>query len=207
MLRAWLLRRLDTVKRLLRDHAPGLTRMLRPAWSVVERRLRLTNYWGRRQQFQYYKEVERLARVYAPTGGSVLDVGAADTELLRRLDWFQRRVALDRRPHHPSPNVERVVADFMDYRPPKGFDLVLCLQVLEHLEDPEVFARKLLATGRRVIISVPYRWPAGLSPSHVQDPVDETMLNRWAGQTPVETHVVRDEQERLVAVFQGAAAE
>jgi SAM-dependent methyltransferase len=207
MLRAWLLPKLDTAKRLLSKHAPGVARRLRPAWWVLDRRLRLTNYWGQRQHFQYYKEVERLARMYAPTGGSVLDVGAADTELLHRLNWFAHRVALDRRPPCPSPNVERVVSDFMDYRPSTRFDLVLCLQVLEHLEDPEAFARKLLATGRRVIISVPYRWPAGLSPNHVHDPVDEAMLNRWAGRTPVETHVVRDERERLVAVFQGMAAE
>ena len=203
MIRVWLIPKLDKARRLLKSHAPGVARILRPAWSMLDRRFRLTTYWARRQHLQYYQEVERLARVYAPAGGSVLDVGAADTELLRRLNWFTHRVALDRRPPRPSRNVERVVADFMDYRPPKRFDLVLCLQVLEHLEEPEAFARKLLESGRRVIISVPYRWPVGLSPSHVQDPVDEAMLNRWAGQIPVETHVVRDDHERLVAVFQG----
>jgi 2-polyprenyl-3-methyl-5-hydroxy-6-metoxy-1,4-benzoquinol methylase len=193
--------------RWLNRRAPRVARVLRPAWWALDSRLRLSNYWGRRRHRQYYREVERLARAYAPAGGSVLDVGAADTELLHRLDCFARRVALDRRPPRPHPNIERVAADFMDYRPPKRFDVVLCLQVLEHLTAPEAFARKLLATGTRIIISVPYRWPAGRTPGHVQDPVDETMLARWAGQPPVETHIVRNGVERLIAVFRGTGAE
>ena len=84
---------------------------------------------------------------------------------------------------------------------------MLCLQVLEHLEDPETFARKLFESGRSVIVSVPYRWPAGLRPGHVQDPVDEAKLIGWTGRTPVETCVVRNGRDRLIAVFHGAAAE
>jgi 2-polyprenyl-3-methyl-5-hydroxy-6-metoxy-1,4-benzoquinol methylase len=77
--------------------------------------------------------------------------------------------------------IERVSADFLAYRPPLRFDLVLCLQVLEHLQDPETFARKLLDSGRIVIMSVPYQWPAGRNPRHLQDPVSEAKLIGWAG--------------------------
>jgi hypothetical protein len=205
MFRKWLSRRLQAAARLVSQRAPRVARRLRPAWWALDTRLGLTNYWGQRKHFEYYAEVARLARAHVPAGGSALDVGAADTELLRRLDWFARRVALDRRPPRPSPHVERVVGDFMDYRPPKPFDLVLCLQVLEHLEDPETFARKLLATGRRVIVSVPYRWPAGLSRGHVQDPVDEAKVIRWTGRAPVDTSIVRNGRDRLIAVFEGVA--
>jgi hypothetical protein len=180
-----------------------VARLLRPAWWALDRRLGLTIYWGQRRHFQYYTEVARLARAYVPAGGSALDVGAADTDLLQRLDWFARRVALDRRPARPHPGVERVVSDFMEYRPPGPFDLVLCLQVLEHLNQPDPFTRKLLLTGRLVIVSVPYLWPAGLYPNHVQDPVDEAKLRSWAGRAPVETSIVRNGRDRLIAVFQG----
>ena len=64
--------------------------------------------------------------------------------------------------------------------------------------------RKLLLTGRLVIISVPYLWPAGLHAAPVQDPVDEAKLVTWAGQAPVETRVVRNGRARLIAVFRGA---
>ena len=203
MLRAWLSPKLRAAARWVNGHAPGVARVLRPAWWALDTRLGLTGYWNERKHFHYYDEVARLARRHAPGGGSVLDVGAADTELLHRLDWFRRRVALDRRPARTHPGVERVVSDFRDYRPSEGFDLVLCLQVLEHLEQPEVFTRKLLLTGRLVIISVPYLWPAALHPTHVQDPVDEAKLVTWAGRAPVETRVVHNGRARLIAVFRG----
>jgi hypothetical protein len=196
-------RSLKRLTRFLNRRAPGVARALRPAWWALDTRLGLTTYWSERKHFQYYAEVVRLARLHVPAGGSVLDVGAADTEVLGQLDWFRRRVALDRRPARPRPGIERVVSDFLDYRPPDPFDLVLCLQVLEHLQDAEAFTRKLLRTGRLVIVSVPYLWPAGLHPNHVQDPVDEAKLCAWAGRSPVETSVVLNGRDRLVAVFRG----
>ena len=134
-------------------------------------------------------------------GPAVLDVGARDTQILLALDWFPRRMALDLQRGLPLPGVEWIVADFLRWEPPIRFDLVLCLQVLEHLEDPSVFFRKLHGAGRVVIVSVPYRWPQGVHPEHVQDPVDEQKLLGWAGQQPLETRIVMDERERLIAVF------
>jgi hypothetical protein len=203
MLRAWLSPKLKVATRWLSRNAPGVARALRPAWWALDTTLGLTGYWVERKHFQYYTEVARLAQRHAPAGGSVLDVGAADTEVLHRLDWFRRRVALDRRPARTHPGIERVVSDFLDYRPPGPFDLVLCLQVLEHLAQPDPFTRKLLLTGRLVIVSVPYLWPAGLSPNHVQDPVDEAKLRSWAGRAPMETSIVRNGRDRLIAVFRG----
>jgi hypothetical protein len=203
MLHAKLSRTLRISANWLNRNAPGVARALRPAWWALDTRLGLTRYWADRKHFQYYAEVARLAQRHAPTGGSVLDVGAADTAVLHRLDWFRRRVALDRRPARAHAGVERVVSDFMDYRPPAPFDLVLCLQVLEHLDQPDPFTRKLLLTGRLVIVSVPYMWPAGLNPNHVQDPVDEAKLQSWAGRAPEETCIVRNGQDRLIAVFRG----
>jgi hypothetical protein len=101
----------------------------------------------------------------------------------------------------PRPGVETVVADFYDYDPDGLFDLVLCLQVLEHLPRPRPFAHKLLRIGRTVIISVPYRWPAHEHGSHLHDPVDEAKLRRWTGAEPVETSIVDDGKQRLVAVY------
>jgi hypothetical protein len=175
--------------------------MARPAWQAVNRRLGLSSYWRSRANLRYYDEVVALARQHAPAGRDVLDVGAGDTEVLDRLTWFARRVALDNRPGRRQRGIERVVADFLEYVPPRRFDLVLCLQVLEHLERPEPFAQKLLETGDTVIVSVPYRWPAGLSPGHVQDPVDEAKLAGWTGRAPVETRLVVNGYTRMIAVY------
>jgi hypothetical protein len=200
-LRAWLSQRLTTAARWLARRHPGVHRMARPAWQAVNRRLGLASYWRSRAHLRYYDEVVNLASRHVPAGRDVLDVGAGDTEVLRRLTWFSRRVALDNRAGPSRRGIERVVGDFLEYAPTRRFDLVLCLQVLEHLEHPGPFARKLLATGETVIISVPYRWPAGLSPGHVQDPVDEAKLQSWTGHTPVEARLVVNDLTRLIAVY------
>ena len=54
-------------------------------------------------------------------------------------------------------------------------------------------------------MSVPYEWPAGRYPGHVQDPVSEAKLVGWMGRVPVETRVVRNGAERLIAVFPSSA--
>jgi Methyltransferase domain len=203
--------RLPGVGGFLDRRAPALARVLRPAWHRVTGR---PSYWARRAGFVYYRVVVELARAYVPppvvtgwhmrrVGRTVLDVGARDTHVLLALDWFPRRVALDLQPGPSLPGIERSVADFRDWTPRIRFDLVLCLEVLEHLDDPAAFFRQLYRAGQHVIVSVPYRWPRGTHPAHVQDPVDEAKLIGWAGQPPLESRIVMDDRERLVAVFKG----
>jgi SAM-dependent methyltransferase len=164
------------------------------------------SYWDRRRHFRYYEEVVKLARLYVPDGELVLDVGSMNTKVVDQLDWFQERVALDVRRVKPRRGVETITADFTVWEPGRIFDLVLCLQVLEHLPDPEPFARKLLRTGKTVIISVPYRWRVDQLGSHLHDPVDEHKLRKWTGLEPVETSIVQDGSERLIAVYEATKA-
>lgn len=163
------------------------------------------SYWQDRRHMRYYNQTLEFAQRYAAGGDSVLDVGSRDCEYIAWFDWFQRKVVLDLKPPPPRPGVETVAGDFLTWQPDTTFDLVLCLQVLEHLADPAPFCRKLLAASRVVIVSVPYRWPKGLCRYHVQDPVDEAKLAGWAGRAALDQAVVRDgARERLVAVFGGA---
>jgi hypothetical protein len=180
---------------------PLVYRVTRPPWRRLTRTLGRPTYWDARRHYRYYREVVRLARRYVPEGGRVLDVGAYESELLRQLVWFDARVALDVRYVMPRRGIDTVVADFREYEPNDLFDLVLCLQVLEHQPEPQAFARKVLRTGRTVIISVPYRWPAGEHGSHIHDPVDEAKLRQWTGTEPVETRIVDDGHQRLIAVY------
>jgi hypothetical protein len=164
-------------------------------------------YWEARRGFAYYDKVVRLARRHAAEGGAALDVGAHETRLLQRLDWFDRRVALDADRVEPGDGVAGIVADFERFEPRERFDLALCLQVLEHLERPGPFARKLLATAPTAIVSVPHRWPPWTTDEHLHDPVDAAKLRRWTGHEPDETSVVEDlGMERLIAVYRGAVS-
>jgi SAM-dependent methyltransferase len=182
---------------------PLVYRVARPPWRFVKRLFFRRSYWEKRRDYNYYQEAIRLARVYASSGRQVIDVGANETEVLRQLDWFERRVALDARYILPQAGIETIVMDFMNYQPESDFDLVLCLQVLEHLREPATFAKKLLETGRTVIISVPYRWPKGEHKEHLQDPVDEAKLELWTQRKPTTTSIIADQKkERLIAVYQ-----
>src|SRR5688572_3541090 len=129
--------------RRLAHSSPLFDRLARPPWRIYRRLFPGDDYWRRRQDFNYYAEVVRLARHHVPLGGSAIDVGAGGTQVLQQLAWFERRVALDRNPIRPQRAVTTVQADFLAYEPQARFDLALCLQVLEHLDDPARFAPKL----------------------------------------------------------------
>ena len=75
-----------------------------------------------------------------------------------------------------------------------------CRQMLEHVADPATFAQKLFSLADVVVISVPYKWPKGMTKGHTHDPVDEVILREWTGREPVESRIV-DRPERLVVVY------
>lgn len=177
-------------------------RMIRPQ-PRPERIGKEVNYWQRRRKMRYYAEVLRLARKYAPTAESVLDVGPNGTPLVCELDWIASKTVIDLA-SQPIPGATCLHGDFLQYWPERPFDLVLCLQVLEHIGPAGEFAQRLLAAGRLVIVSVPYRWPAGSCVHHVQDPVDEDKLRGWMQQPLLEHRIIRDgARDRLIAVLAG----
>lgn len=162
----------------------------------------MERYFEQRRQFQYYQKVIELAKRYCPSAESVIDIGAKDARFVQWLDWIPSKTALDRNPMAEVEGVTNCQVDFCEFHPERKYDLALCLQVLEHLGNPELFAQKLLTIGKTLIVSVPYKWPDGLSKWHCQDPVDEFKLYRWVDRHPVEIAVVKDQGlERLISVY------
>ena len=159
--------------------------------------------WDNRRHYLYYRKVHAYAQTFAPDAQSVLDVGSRDSEYLLDFDWIAHKTALDKEKVYHHPGVESILADFMEHDFDRQFDLVLRLQVLEHLHDPASFAQKLLSLGRVVIISVPYRWPkVSTTTNHVQDPVDEKKVRRWIGKDPVYSCRVKDKSsKRWIGVY------
>ena len=158
-------------------------------------------YWQGRKDLQYYRTVQEFAEKYCPEGSTLLDVGGGVGLGCRYLEWFDQydRTAVELPTKGCTLDGVRVVhADFLQWEPDRQFDLVLCLQVLEHVPDASAFARKLLTCGRVIIISVPYRWPAGACSEHVHDPVDESKLKAWTERKPAESAVV---DSRFVAAY------
>lgn len=75
--------------------------------------------------------------------------------------------------------ISMVEMDFFEYDPEEKFDLVLCNQVIEHVPDPGRFAKKLLATGKVVVASVPYLWGPAAATGHVNHNIDQDTLVQW----------------------------
>jgi SAM-dependent methyltransferase len=165
------------------------------------------NYWARRREMMYYRYVLVLAGQFAREARSLIDVGSHQTSIAEELDWIPERAALDRGAPYASERVRGIQADFLTFEPERRFDFALCLQVLEHVPDAPAFARKLLAVADRVLVSVPYKWPAGTHPEHCQDPVDARKLARWFGREPDHQLVVTEpfgsvrSGRRLIAYF------
>lgn len=161
----------------------------------------MAEYWERRKVSPYYRKAVDFAKQYAPHAKSVLDVGGRDCQYILWCDWIAHKVIVDLQTF-PLDGVNTVQADFMKCEWPRPFDVVLCLQVLEHLQDAPAFARRLLEVGRIVIVSVPDRWPKGQCENHLHDPVDQTKIDGWMGRAPL-TNIVSD--KRIVAVYEGKA--
>lgn len=157
------------------------------------------DYWAKRSHFAYYAEIRSIIESLSP-GDSILDVGGYDTPVVT---WgkFKRRYTVDAVLDPKFPGVRSFVEDFLTWPAPEKTTVAVCAQVLEHLDNGTVdrFARKLLGTARNVIVSVPYCWPAGAEPSHVQDPIDVHKLTKiMGGRRPDRARIVADGKRRRI---------
>lgn len=142
-------------------------------------------YWAGRHDSLYYRAVYQIVAVVADGADSVIDVGSAETDYVTWFDWIGEKVQLNRGFTRKAPEgVRRISTDFFDWTPDRTYDIALCLQVLEHVEDARGFCDRLKATARQLVVSVPYNWPPGRVASHVHDPVDEEKLMGWMGLRP-----------------------
>ena len=124
--------------------------------------------YSREVRFDDLNNVHTFAVLVTPPGSRVLDLGAADGSVARVLAQRGCVVTAVERDAGAvdalaaAPGVTVVHADLErlpeDALPPAAFDVVLLLDVLEHLVDPAaVLGRALdwLAPGGRVVVSVP----------------------------------------------------
>jgi hypothetical protein len=149
------------------------------------------DYWQKRRDANYLQRVAKFVQAVGGDATSILDVGSNRCPYLDWFEWIPRRVSVDLEAPYSSPSVEGITADFLAWQTKEQFDLCLCLQVLEHVPDAGVFSRKLLASARQVIVSVPYLW-SGSCKYHVHDPVDDEKIAAWFGREPDVSIVVTE---------------
>ena len=152
-------------------------------------------YWETRKHQLYYQALFQMAAVVGSNARSVIDVGST-TGFLSWLYWIDERVQLDLGPFPESyDGIEQVQADFMREDVPelkRTYDLCLCSQVIEHIEDPRPFCERLVSIADSLIVSVPYKWREGAVSGHIHDPVDEEKLRSWMRRRPNHSIIVQE---------------
>lgn len=168
--------------------------------GATERR----QYWRARQLALYYQAVFQVVSVVGDEASSILDVGSADTDYINWFDWIPKRTQLNLGFRSDAPaGVERIATDFLTWTPPHKYDVVLCMQVLEHVDEVEAFCAGLKVVARGLVVSVPYKWREGGTKGHIHDPVDEAKLAGWMQLKPNHWLIVPEPfgPKRLIAYY------
>lgn len=160
----------------------------------------MENYYTRRKDYNYYKKVKEI--LDAMKFSSIIDIGSRKSPVIGHLGKNVKKTMLNIEPLEPAEHTKMITADFYTWEPDIKYDVALCLQVLEHLDKPKEFAKKLFQTAKHVIISVPYKWEKGLCKFHVQDPIDEAKMREWTGRDAKESHIIKDgNRERIILLY------
>ena len=164
-------------------------------------------YEEERKEFKYYKKTHDIIEdIQKKTSiNNIVDVGGWKGFFVENTNIKDKTVIDLHKMEDKSDGVTRISTNFLEYNPEKKYDIVTCLQVLEHINDNDVekFAKKLFDISEKyVVISVPYKWKKGICKWHCQDPVDKDKLLKWTSVTPNEEYIITDRgMDRLISVY------
>ena len=156
------------------------------------------SYWKDRQHYPYYAKVREWLEELGPQG-SICDVGAKDTPIAN-YGTFTERWIVDDDTVPPIPGITAIIkADWYKWVPPHRFDVITCLQVLEHVEDPRTFAEKIFQWTHTAIISVPYKWEPDKEGHHKHHHIDVRKFVEMTGRDPIRLEIIGT---RIIGLWQ-----
>ena len=160
----------------------------------------------KRKDYKYYKKAHEIIEQMNknPKVNSIIDVGGWRGEFIKNTNIKGKTIIDLHKIKNESDGITRISDNFLTHSFKKKYNIVTCLQVLEHIDNKNVinFAQKLFSISNKyVIISVPYKWRKEACKWHLQDPVDHAKLFKWTSRTPFETFIVKDTATRLIAVY------
>lgn len=174
-------------------------------------------YWPRRANREYHAKAMEFVRQYIRHSplehhqSTLLDVGGGIQYGCRYLDGLPEfdRTSIELPDSAPArlAGVRLIADDFRTWTPDRRYDVVTCLQVLEHIPDAAAFAQQLFACATQlVVISVPFKWKRRPDSGHIHDPVDRAKLATWTGREPLQSKIVdQATHRRLVAIYRAEA--
>jgi len=139
-------------------------------------------------QHAWFEELSKLERYNAwlyrsmseHVGKRILEIGCGNGNMTKFFTNADRIVAIDQDPSFVSdmrrrfegvPNVQVLECDFpVQYKSTEYFDTVVCMNVLEHVDDVEAFlwkAKDTLSVGGKLVLLVPaHQWLFGTLDHH-----------------------------------------
>ncbi|MGD1700496.1 tetratricopeptide repeat protein [Dapis sp. BLCC M229] len=163
-----------------------------------------SSYWSQRENNIYIFAIRQIIHKLGSDATSIIDVGSNGCPYLDWFKWIPERYSIDLRKPYKAPGIVDVTTDFLKYTPEKRFDLLMCLQVIEHVPNARAFCQKLLETARLLVVSVPYKWPKGQTKGHIHDPVDLEKMNSWFGREPNYQNIIQEVESpsrRLICIY------
>ena len=168
-----------------------------------------------REHYKYYDSLYFITQQFGWKAKSVLEVGCTDDPFIKHLTWIPQKecVAPYSAYGKSTENSNQVmihVADFYDWTAPRDdkYDLLICGQVVEHVDDPHTFVQKFFMVAKRTIIfSVPYKWSKKqYTPGHKHHNIDLPTILNWTypySAQPSSYTIVEDHtKERIIVVFE-----
>lgn len=133
------------------------------------------SYYEQRKNLKYYKKIEDI--INRMSGESILDIGCMDYPIVLSGN-FKERYTIDINNRPDIQNVKKIIGEWpkCSNLVPDKIDLILCMQVIEHIKDFAPFVKTIFEVGRTIIISLPWKWPKNACKYHVHDPIDEKKL-------------------------------
>ncbi len=153
----------------------------------------MSSYWEERKEYNYYKHIINLLNSYTKKFGqmqSILDVGCSNTPIVMYGD-FKERTSIDINNRPDIYGVKKIIGDFMKEKFRYNFSVVMCLQTIEHVKEPEKFIEKLFSISSKfLIISLPINWNP--IKYHVSNNITESTVYKWTKTKPSLTEMVSD---------------
>lgn len=157
-------------------------------YAVAYRALYERHWWWRSREALLTREIARLSG--GRPFGRILDVGCGDGLFLPVLQRFGEPFGVEPLAEVLSPDGpwrDRIHAGpLASYQPPATFDLVLALDVIEHLRDPGSFMKQI----RRVM--TPGGWFVATVPA---------FRSLWTTHDELNEHVTRFTRDELTALM------
>jgi hypothetical protein len=167
-------------------------------------------YWKKRKNLLYYKKIlEICSKILEDNENySVIDFGCHNTELIFDLKC-NNKFLLDKDNYYKEEqkkiitekNIKFLKQSIYDVKYENEFDICLCLQTLEHLENPQkAFEIIHKSSSKYTIISLPYKW--GECKYHTHHHISEELTKEWTQIDPTESYIIKDKNlERIINIY------